>query len=67
MNKIIDCGTCHYGNLDSPKMITCHKMWPWKYHRRSFGDSCWDWKARKEGRIYYDYDNLEEKPYKEKV
>jgi hypothetical protein len=61
MNKLIDCGTCHYGQITSPKMITCNKMWPWKYHRRSFGENCWDWTKRVNGRKYYDYGEPDDK------
>jgi hypothetical protein len=62
MKKIIDCGSCDHGLLNSPKMITCSRLWPWKDHRRSFGVACLYWKERREGKIYYDYDNPEEKP-----
>jgi hypothetical protein len=60
MDKIIDCGTCHHGLLKSPKMITCCKWWPWRYHRRSFGKHCWDWKERREGRPYFDYNRTDD-------
>lgn len=65
MSKTIDCGTCDSGLLISPKMITCFKTWPLKDHRRSFGELCFGWRRREEGKIYYDYNNPEEKGYTE--
>jgi hypothetical protein len=65
MNKTIDCGACDGGLLTSPKMITCFRTWPAKYHRLSFGERCFGWKERKGYKIYYGYNNPGEKVYAE--
>jgi hypothetical protein len=60
--RIKDCGTCDHGLLKSPKMVFCTKGWPTQYHRRSFGETCFYWKERQDGKKYYDYDFDEPHP-----